>query len=182
MKTFLILILFSFNAIAFVKTSVKNEEELFINQRTNVWCWAATAEALFNYHNKDAMIDQEGLAINNPYTKDPVVPYYFQSDENGDDYLINALKTKKYRPRLRQFSKAKAIELIDHNTPFTISQNNHVRIVFAYINWGTQTTFFIFDPGSHLMNQPSVYAVDSSHFFSILNMPLGSMMYLEKRG
>src|SRR5690606_8342864 len=98
---------------------VSNAEKLFVHQQSPVWCWAATSQALFNYHHENKKLDQLNLALNNPHATHPQKhnPYYITLDENGNDYLLDKLSDEKLIPFLNTFKNKTVKNLIDKNHP-----------------------------------------------------------------
>lgn len=177
--TFYIL-LFSFNSFSMVPVMVEKPESLYVRQLTPVWCWAATAEAIFNYYHPNDPKSQYSIAMNNPnsYRFDKVEPYVIENIYN--DYLLHKVLTSvTHHPEITPFSTKDVKELIRTNNPVIVQQNFHVRIIIGYYEFGAFTNFIVFDPGSYLSFNPDVYLVQEHSLQNEFLTPLAMMMILK---
>lgn len=178
---FILLLAFSSTRIyAMVPYIVNNEEQLFVNQHTPVWCWAAMAEALYNYHNEDKKYQDE-IARNNPYAQH-IEKWDMYSVQNlQDDYLLtNVLWSEKYKPNVNLFDEQKVISLLDKNHPVVVGQFAHVVMIYGYLKIGETVNFLIFDPGAHLSFMPNISLVNSWRFGNVFEGSKSIILYLDE--
>lgn len=177
----LLILFFSLNTMAMVPRMVENADKLYENQKTPVWCWAATSSSLYNYYH-DVKKTQESIVLNNPNSlrADKVEPYSIINIY--DDYLLHhVLNSNQYQSVFKPFKTKETKQLIDLNHPVIVQQNFHVRIIVGYYEFQGITSFIVFDPASYLSFEPSVYLVPENSLESNVFGSMAMMLFLESK-
>jgi hypothetical protein len=155
---FLILLLLAIQpSYAMYGYTVPNYEKLHVNQKCIMSCWAATAEAIYNYINPTDKKTQDDIVMSNPNVKDgnfcvpTLLSYNFGL--GGSDYLLDTVLSNDqymgniiFRPGEDELDFIK--KELHKNKPMITFYDFHARIIYGYFQLGDQTYLQLFNPAS----------------------------------